>query len=206
MSLNEITAGNRTERKKEETRQKVIGVAVQLFRQNGLEATTMEQIAEAADIAKGTLYNYFPAKEAIIHEYIDRVSREKNAVRVERLHELPDTRTRMVDSLGELMAAVQAQKEFFEKYLVYQVKNIITLRRDATPPSGFSLLAAEIIRLGQENGEIRRDMPTHILVALVEFVFIEVTQQFYSEPESFNPVKVIEQCVDLFLNGVKPSQ
>ena len=147
----------------------------------------MEQIAEAADIAKGTLYNYFPAKEAIIHEYIDRVSREKNAVRIERLHELPDTRTRMVNSLSELMAAVQAQKEFFEKYLVYQVKNIITLRRDATPPSGFSLLAAEIIRLGQEKGEIRRDMPLHILVALVEFVFIEVTQQFYSEPQVFQP-------------------
>ena len=68
MSQNEVTAGNRTERKKEETRQKVIGVALQLFRQNGLEATTMEQIAEVADIAKGTLYNYFPAKEAIIHE------------------------------------------------------------------------------------------------------------------------------------------
>ena len=99
MSQNEVTAGNRTERKKEETRQKVIGVALQLFRQNGLEATTMEQIAEVADIAKGTLYNYFPAKEAIIHEYIDRVSREKNAARVERLHELPDTRTRMVDSV-----------------------------------------------------------------------------------------------------------
>jgi len=206
MGLKEITAGNRTERKKEETRQKVISVALQLFRQNGLDATTMEQIAEAADIAKGTLYNYFPAKEAIIHQYIDRVSREKNAVRIERLHELPDTRTRMVDSLSELMAAVQAQKDFFEKYLVYQVQNIITLRRDATPPSGFSLLAAEIIRLGQEKGEIRRDMPLHILVALVEFVFIEVTQQFYSEPESFNPGEVIEQCVDLFLNGVKPSK
>ena len=206
MSIKEITTSNRTERKKEETRQKVISVAMQLFKQNGLEATTMEQIAEVADIAKGTLYNYFPAKEAIIHEYIDRVSREKNAARIERLHELPDTRTRMVDSLSELMAAVQAQKEFFEKYLVYQVKNIITLRRDATPPSGFSLLAAEIIRLGQENGEIRRDMPLHILVALVEFVFIEVTQQFYSEPESFNSAEVIEQCVDLFLNGVKPSK
>ena len=60
--------------------------------------------------------------------------------------------------------------------------------------------------MGQETGEIRRDMPLHILVALVEFVFIEVTQQFYSEPETFNSGKVIEQCVDLFLNGVKPSK
>lgn len=47
-------------RKKEKTRQVIITTAMNLFIQNGYEATTMEQIAEMADIAKGTLYNYFP--------------------------------------------------------------------------------------------------------------------------------------------------
>lgn len=43
-----------------------MAAAMALIRAYGFEETTMEQIAEEADIAKGTLYNYFPAKEAII--------------------------------------------------------------------------------------------------------------------------------------------
>ena len=78
--------------------------------------------------------------------------------RVQRLHELPDTRTRMVEELSELMDLVQAQKEFFEKYLVYQVKNIITLRRDATPPSGFKPSGCGDHPVGAGNG---RDLPAY---------------------------------------------
>ena len=63
---------SRIERKKEETRLKIIAVAMSLFKAHGFDVTTMERIAAEVDIAKGTLYNYFPVKEAIVSEYIRR--------------------------------------------------------------------------------------------------------------------------------------
>lgn len=51
---------------KEETRQRIFDEACKLFRRNGFEGTTTRNIATAAGIASGTLFNYFPTKEAIV--------------------------------------------------------------------------------------------------------------------------------------------
>src|SRR5690242_11836647 len=60
---------NRRERKKEETRLNIIDYAVDLFKKKGFHKTSMEEIAEKADVAKGTLYNYFEDKESILSAY-----------------------------------------------------------------------------------------------------------------------------------------
>src|SRR5919106_3308645 len=55
----------RRERKKEETKERIVEAAFALFRKRGVEATTIEEISEKADVAKGTFFNYFPRKEAV---------------------------------------------------------------------------------------------------------------------------------------------
>jgi AcrR family transcriptional regulator len=55
-----------TAQAKQETEQRIIDAAVVLFRSQGFEATTTRDIARAAGIATGTLFNYFPTKEAIV--------------------------------------------------------------------------------------------------------------------------------------------
>ena len=57
---------SRRERKKEETRERIFNVACKLFRDKGFENTTIDEIAEKADVAKGTFFNYFPRKEAVL--------------------------------------------------------------------------------------------------------------------------------------------
>jgi len=194
---------SRVERRKEETKQKIVTVAMHLFMQQGIDATTMEQIAEQVDIAKGTLYNYFPVKEAIIDAYVKKSFKERNPERIARLLKLPDTRTRLIQLLSELMEGVQAQKEIFEKYFSYRIKNMIALSQDEGAQSGLIVLENEIVESGQKSGELRSDLPLDILVDLIEFVFIEVAQKFYMEPEQFKANEAIERYVDLFMNGAK---
>lgn len=54
-----------TQQAKEETRTRIIACAEQLFRTQGFEATRTKEIAQEAGIAAGTLFNYFPTKEAV---------------------------------------------------------------------------------------------------------------------------------------------
>lgn len=203
MNPKEMAGGSRVERKKEETKMKIINVALQLFKRQGFDATTMEQIAEVVDIAKGTLYNYFPVKEAILNEFIQRSFRERNDERIQQLHKAADTRSRLTLILDELIRGVQAEKEIFEKYFIYRIKNMIALRPDESEKSGIELLATEIIQLGQKNAEIRNDLPLDLLLGLFEFAFIKIAQQFYLGPEKFKAGEAIEQSVDLFMNGAK---
>jgi AcrR family transcriptional regulator len=55
-----------TAAEKEATRERIVEAALELFRRQGFEATTTRDIAQAAGIATGTLFNYFDTKEAIV--------------------------------------------------------------------------------------------------------------------------------------------
>jgi AcrR family transcriptional regulator len=54
------------ERKKQKTRDAIQREAMRLFQEQGYEATTIEQIAAAADISPSTFFNYFPTKEDVV--------------------------------------------------------------------------------------------------------------------------------------------
>jgi AcrR family transcriptional regulator len=61
---------SRRSRKKAELRNRLVSAAIQLFSERGIDAVTVDEIAAAADVGKGTLYNYFHAKEDIVLAYM----------------------------------------------------------------------------------------------------------------------------------------
>jgi AcrR family transcriptional regulator len=70
------------ERKKQRTRQQIIEAAMGLFAERGYPATTIADIAEAADVAPRTFFSYFPSKEAVVFHNANRdVDRLAGALR-----------------------------------------------------------------------------------------------------------------------------
>jgi len=61
------------ERKKQRTRQAIIDVAAHLFAEQGYTATTLAEIADAADISLSTFFNYFSSKNNIVFGLMDAV-------------------------------------------------------------------------------------------------------------------------------------
>ena len=66
------------ERKKAETRRRIADVATGLFVEHGFDNVTVADVAEAADVSKMTVFNYFPRKEDLL---LDRHSDRLDAVR-----------------------------------------------------------------------------------------------------------------------------
>ncbi len=66
MTDNRGVAAGLRERKKQKTRAAIQREAMRLFQAQGYEATTIEQIADAAEISPSTFFHYFPSKEDVV--------------------------------------------------------------------------------------------------------------------------------------------
>src|ERR1700734_2832614 len=59
----------RRDRRRAEIRERLFRAALTLFAERGYLETTVEDITEAADVGKGTFFNYFPTKEHVLATY-----------------------------------------------------------------------------------------------------------------------------------------
>jgi TetR/AcrR family transcriptional regulator, regulator of mycofactocin system len=96
-----MTAGHR-ERKKQQTRERIIEAAYGLFAERGYQATTVADIAAAADIAPRTFFAYFPAKEDVVFYFGDTYCNLMQAA---------------VESRPEGMSAIEALRQWIATVL-----------------------------------------------------------------------------------------
>jgi AcrR family transcriptional regulator len=71
-----VSPVGRRERNKQKVKERLYSSALTLFREQGYDKTSIDQIAERADVARGTFFNYFQRKEDIISAWGER-RREK---------------------------------------------------------------------------------------------------------------------------------
>src|SRR5258708_39284941 len=90
---------SRRERKKNAVRSNIIAAAIELFAAHGIANVTVEQIAEAADAGKGTIYNYFDTKEAIVVAFMVDIEREVQS----KLHRFAKSRGDLASILRDFL-------------------------------------------------------------------------------------------------------
>ncbi len=97
----------RLEEPSEEYRRKreaLIGAAAELFRQRGYAATTLDEVAEALDVRKASLYYYVRSKDALLQRVFERALRQA-IEKVEGIDAIDDP-ARQLDALIELQIGV----------------------------------------------------------------------------------------------------
>ncbi|MFB4295671.1 TetR family transcriptional regulator [Actinomadura sp. NTSP31] len=94
------------ERKKAKTRVAIRQAAYRLFAERGYEATTVDQIAEAAEVSPSTFFRYFPAKEdVILSDEYDGALAEALAARPADEPVVQAVRRSMTESFGRVLEA-----------------------------------------------------------------------------------------------------
>ncbi|MGD0963735.1 MAG: TetR family transcriptional regulator [Candidatus Acidiferrales bacterium] len=173
----------RRERHRAETRERLFRAALRLFAERGYQETTVEAITEAADVGKGTFFNYFPTKEHVLATFGDeRIAAIERAVEEARkqagpiLPVLKNLTIGLAGQSSESAALLRAIYAAHASCLPVRSQLQKRLRRARS-------LMAEMLDLAQKRGEIRRNLPAADLARLIQLIFHGVTLSWALNPD-----------------------
>jgi TetR/AcrR family transcriptional regulator, cholesterol catabolism regulator len=194
------------ERKKQETAERIYRTALKLFSERGYDATTVEEIAQAADVAKGTFFNYFPTKDAVLshaghrqmqllHEAIAKDQGFEERSVYEQLTLVFDTLAAGIQDIHEAMRVVSLE--------VY--RSVSAYSDTASTARQLYELLLELVCLGQRRGELRADIaaPAESMALLVMSAYFYT---FFAWLELDNPpalALMLHVHLDMLLQGMK---
>jgi AcrR family transcriptional regulator len=198
MSIDQMVG--KREQGKVERKERLYEAALNLFRGQGYEMTTVDQITRQAGLAKGTFFNYFPTKDSVL--------RYMGAREVGRLGAATLSINGTASSIGKLkrlMSALAASLERDRDLVCLIFREGVTVADlMAGDAGGFSLqpMAALLIRQAQRQNEINPGLDPDILAAALDALYL---QQLIRWCESSKPYPLAERLTgiaDLLLSGI----
>ena len=193
----------RRDRKRLQTLEHLARTAGELFEAEGYEAVTMEQIALAADVAKGTLYNHFPVKEAVLAHWLHL----EMAANLAELHRQLDKKRGFVAGVTFLLRHsadwCEAHPDYLAPYLRYR---FLGIGKEPSPSQDSEQLSdivetfAWLVRRGQAAGELREDVDARRLALALHHLYLAAMLHWLAAPR-LKLRKEFDAAVELFLHG-----
>ena len=173
----------RLKRRKRERRLRIYNVAVDLFRSQGFENTTVSQIAEAADIVPATFFNHFQNKNALLGQMTTEVLSVLELMLEDEFKASESTRDRLMG-----FADTAAQQIGESRSLARNV--LLELVRTETEPGQQPPYIARIhepfasmLAEGQARGDVRRDQDPAFLAEMVVGILNATITNWLADPD-----------------------
>ena len=171
----------RRDRKKRELRTRLLGEAQRLFVAQGYWRTTVEQIADAADVTPATFFNYFPSKHHALNELAGEIF-EALAVRLDAQRAVPAPASERLARFADEAAAVVRQ--------AHERLGALLLRAVRAAASGeggarLTRLRGALVTLlddGRREGNVRRDLDTAVQAEMALGALLAVLIRWLDDP------------------------
>ena len=196
---------SRRQRRIERRRQEIITAAAQIFAEKGYANTTTKELADSADMAEGTLYNYFEGKREILLAILGEMWVPIDAVLQNA--EPPKTRDEFVRVVENGIGIFVSQLDFTRTLLTeLWVDDVILNDFVIGRLQHIGKVVQNFIVRGMEAGNFRTmDLETTTLMVLGTFLAL-----MFPFVRGMKPAPTVEEChtmaqsaVDLLLDGLR---
>jgi AcrR family transcriptional regulator len=201
----------RKEREKLQKRNEILSAALTLFAEKGFENTTLDEIAEASEFGKGTLYNYFRNKSDIFKGIVDNML----SGQYEMVKEIAGSTETFSEFIKEMTIKMfnkcgQARSEFlfFAKLKTSNMQNFCQCKElFSSKNMDIEKIYLDKITEGQKNGELKNYNPVSIIniyrSALFSYLFYLISRV---EEIDFNVESESQFFLDVLFNGIIKNQ
>lgn len=195
-------APTRRERKKERTRAQIYAAAMELFLARGYDAVTIDEICEAADVARGTFFLHFPTKDSLLGEYGRQAAAELAAL--------------LDAEEGSAIASLEKGLRFLAERATRHAPVVrLVVRESASRPTAIvdttasgrdlSELFAGVIRRGQRAGELRRSVQPLVAGAVLASAYLVIAGEWARHDDAPDLALLTRQAFDVVLRGIARS-
>lgn len=193
---------SRRERKKQETRNKIFTSAMKLFQEGGYDATTIDMIAEHADVARGTVFLHFPSKEAILAHW----GQDSLAEITERREEWDLTELSAEEKVMRLFKiALTANQESFDLVKIWvksTLANPTAMIHERQSPVALRNLMSDILETEQEEGRLKQEIDPIIAGDMLENIYLHAMQDWVLSEGNWPVEEILTTKIHYLFNGL----
>ncbi|GAC1620073.1 MAG: TetR family transcriptional regulator FadR [Candidatus Acidiferrum sp.] len=203
LALLTTNSPDRRQRRSAELRQRLFRAALDLFAKQGFAETTVEDITNAADVGKGTFFNYFPSKDHILIAF-GEMQLEKLQGLVAEASQTAQPMPAFLRTLSVRMTEEPARNPSIIRAIL-QGNLSSTPVREAMRKNHLRSqdLLTQLVKLGQERGEIRGDL-TAEEIAQVFRQTVFGTLLMWAVMGEGSLAERMHAAFDLLWNGIAP--
>ncbi|MFI9809392.1 TetR/AcrR family transcriptional regulator [Streptomyces sp. NPDC052301] len=167
----------RRERNKQRMAGRLYEAALTLFQQKGYDETTIDEITELADTARGTFFNHFPQKEDLITAW----SEQRRLILTDLVHDL-DPAQPTLSRLSHCLAHLARMNESEAAVARVMVSAWVKTGRPLTEEPGTAATFAEIIAHGLDRGDVRAGTDPHLLGLILRDAYLGALYRWSQRP------------------------
>ena len=193
----------RRERRKRQLRAHIYETARLLFLKYGYDATTVAQIAEAADIAPATFFNHFASKSAVLAEMTSEVSEHLQALVDRQLGRRVSAQERILGFADGVATDVAEARGLARDVLLELMRGRARPGEDAPYLSPVHEPFASIIREGQAAGQVRTDLEATFLAEMALGALNVAMLHWMNNPE-FPLEQWLRQAAAFICEAIEP--
>ena len=201
-SSHEVASIGRRERRRIETRERIVTAALGLFHSRSYPEITVEDITEAADIGKGTFFNYFATKDAVLTAIFDAFGEKFERFQA-HVQEVRDVRSSLRQFAQQLLEQPSRSPRIIRSIFGQALTDpAIGAGFEKTLMKGRSTVIA-LFAHGQRIGQIRTDIPADILGRTFQ-QFIFGTEMLWSFTSGEDLHHWVDVMFEVFWKGTEP--
>jgi AcrR family transcriptional regulator len=150
---------DRRQRRSSQTRERLFRAALDLFAQRGFADTTVEDITNAADVGKGTFFNYFPSKDHMLLAFAEMQLGKLQSF-IENLRSTREPVPQFFRTLAVRMTEEPGRNPSIVRALLLANLSSTPVREGMRViQARMHSLLSEFVQIGQQRGEVRDDLP-----------------------------------------------
>lgn len=190
------------EARKKALKEQIFVQALQLFQEKGFEQVTVQEIASACGIAKGTFFNYFTKKEEILL-YLGESQLEVLNRSMEEYQDVPELKEQLKLVFTDLLQRYTTNGELMKLSIVEVIKSAYLFENESKSIRQLQQSLASLIDQARRSGKLKSRWDTDVIVSTVLGVYLQTMMSWSLPPSPHSRIgDLFEQYLDVIWEGI----